>query len=84
MLGPGLALAMLSSLMGLKVLKRGRWSSMGSPVPGSKEKWAQGSEASLGAPSWPCAPSLPMGHRHVGGFHDTPPPQKYCFCSRLG
>lgn len=49
-LGAGLALAVLSSPKGLKVVKRGRSSSMGSPVPGNGEKKAQGREASFGAP----------------------------------
>jgi len=70
MSGASTALTVLSSPVGLKVLKRGRSSSARSPVPERGEKWAGGSEASPGALSWPRAPSLPVGRWDVGGFRD--------------
>lgn len=83
-LAAGLALAVLSSPRGLKVMKRGRSSSMGSPVPGKGEKKAQGREASSGASGesgglqntpcshqqpWQASPCVPQAQAH----HPDPP-----------
>lgn len=75
-LGAGLDLAVLSSPKGLKVVKRGRSSSMGSPVPGSGEKKAQGREVSTacralqslgGSKTPPAGPALTnnLGKHHL-------------------